>query len=63
MIVAVRRSHQTLATRDTDFKSCDAAIRVFSGDQESHREWPETNGLVGRIDVEAEIKLLHRCLP
>ena len=34
----------------------------FSSDQEAYRERPETDGLVGRIDVEADGLLCHVCI-
>jgi len=39
------------SARDNELKGRDTATRVFSGDQEAHRERPETDGLVGRIDA------------
>jgi hypothetical protein len=61
MVVVMRRSRQALRARDTDLKSRDATTRIFSGDQEAYRERPETDGLVGRINVEADGMLFHLC--
>src|SRR3974390_1232673 len=54
MVVAVSRSHQALPTRDTDFEGRNAAIRVFSRNQKAYRKRTETNGLVGRIDLDVD---------
>src|SRR5205085_4888540 len=51
VIVAVRRSRQTLRRGNRELEDGDTAARVVSCDQEAHGEWPETNGLVGGIDA------------
>ena len=58
MVVAMRWSRQARSAGDNEFKGRDAVIRVVSGDQEAHREWPETDGLVGRIDAEVDCSQL-----
>lgn len=45
-----------------ELKGRDGATRVFSSDQKAYRERPETDGLVGRIDVEADGLLCHVCI-
>src|SRR4029077_12756307 len=62
MIMSMRRCRQALRARDNELKGRDGAIRVFSSDQEAYRERPETDGLVGRIDVEADGLLCHVCI-
>src|SRR5271157_3357405 len=57
MVVAVRWHRYALRTRDHELKDRDAATRVISGKQEAHRERPEADSLVGRIDVEVECLL------
>jgi len=52
VIVAVGRRRQTLCARDRELEDGDAAICIFSRDQEAHSERAETDGLVGRIHVE-----------
>lgn len=52
MVMAMRRCRQALRARDNELKGRDGATRVFASDQEAYRERPETDGLVGRIDVE-----------
>jgi hypothetical protein len=59
MVVAMRWSRQALRARDDELKGRDAASRVVSGEQEAHRERPETDGLVGRIDAEVDGLLCH----
>src|SRR4051794_9376959 len=59
MVVAMRRRRQTLRARDRDLKGRDAAMRVFSGDQEADRERPETDSFFGRINVEVDGWLCH----
>ena len=59
MIVAMRWRWQALRARDRDLKHSDAARRVFPGDQEAHREKPDSDGLVRRIDVEVYGLLCH----
>jgi hypothetical protein len=59
MVVAVRRSRQTLGGRDPELKGRDAAHRVISREQEAHRQRPEVDGLLGGIDVEAGCLLWH----
>ena len=54
MVVAMRWSRQALRARDYELKGRDAARRVVSGEQEAHRERPETDGLVGGIDAEVD---------
>ena len=64
MIVAVRRSSQALSARDNELKGRDAADRVVPGEQKAHRERPETDGLVGRVDVETgPVEVCRRALP
>src|ERR1700746_1833842 len=62
MIMSMRRCRQALRARDNELKGRDGATRVFSSDQEAYRERPETDGLVGRIDVEADGLLCHVCI-
>jgi hypothetical protein len=65
MVMAMRRCRQALCARDArdnELKGRDGATRVFSSDQEAYRERPETDGLVGRIDVEADGLLRHVCI-
>ena len=62
MVVAMRRCRQALRARDNELKGRDGATRVFSSGQEAYRERPETDGLVGRIDVEADGLLCHVCI-
>src|SRR5437867_11206321 len=62
MVVAMRRCRQALRAGDCELKGRDAAIRSLSGDQEAHREWPETDGFVRRIDVQVNDLLCHFCL-
>jgi hypothetical protein len=52
MIVAMRWRWQVLPARNRELKHSDAAGRVVRGQQETHREKPNSDGLVGRIDVE-----------
>jgi hypothetical protein len=52
MIVAMRWRKQPLRTRDRELKHSDAARRVVLSEQETHREKPDSDGLVGRINVE-----------
>jgi hypothetical protein len=52
MIVAMRWRKQALRARDREFKRCDAARRVVPSEQETHREKPNSDGLVGRTNVE-----------
>ena len=52
MIVAMRWRWQALRAWDRDLKCGDAARRVVPGDEEAHRKKPDSDGLVGRIDVE-----------
>jgi hypothetical protein len=59
MVVAMRRSYQALRARDHQLKGRDAASRVVSGEQEAHRERPDMDGLVGRIDAEVDALLCH----
>ena len=59
MVVAMRWRRQALRTRDTKLKGRDAAGRIVPGEQEAHRERPDTDGLVGRIDVEVDSLLCH----
>jgi hypothetical protein len=62
MVMAMRRCRQALRARDNELKGRDGATRVFSSNQEPYRERPETDGLVGRIDVEADGLLCHVCI-
>ena len=62
MIMSMRRCRQALRPRDNELKGRDGATRVFSSGQEAYRERPETDGLVGRIDVEADGLLCHVCI-
>src|SRR5438093_3321022 len=62
VIVAMRRSRQTLRGWDRELEDRDAATRVFSRDQEAHGERPETDSLVGGIDVEVGSLRCHRGL-
>jgi hypothetical protein len=57
MVVAMHWSHQALGARDHDLKGREAAGRVVTGKQEAHRERAETDGFIGRIDVEADTLL------
>jgi hypothetical protein len=52
MIVAMRWRYQALRARDRDLERSDAARRVVRSEQETHREKPDSDGLVGRINVE-----------
>src|SRR5262249_40499991 len=62
MVVAMRRSGEALRAGDIELKGRDAATRIFAGDQEMHRERAETDGLVGRIDVQRVGMPLHLSL-
>ena len=62
MVVAMRRCRQALRAGDRELEGRDAAIRFFSGDQEAHRERPETDGFVRRIEVQVNGLLCHLCL-
>jgi hypothetical protein len=44
--------YQALRARDRDLERSDAAGRVVRSEQETHREKPDSDGLVGRISVE-----------
>ncbi len=54
VVVAMRWSRQALRARDEELKGRDAARRVVPCEQEAHRERPETDGLVGRINAEVD---------
>jgi hypothetical protein len=62
MVVAMRGSRQVLRGRDRKLKGCDAASRVVTGEQEAHDERSETDGLIGRINVEAGCRRWHGVL-
>ena len=51
VVVAVRRRHQALSGGNNNLKDRDGAGRVLTGDQEAHRERPETDRFVGGIDA------------
>ena len=59
MVVAVRRSRQSLRSWDNKLKGRNAAVRVVSGQQEANREPLGTDGFVGRIDVRIYGSLWH----
>src|SRR3954453_15716441 len=59
MVVAVRRSRQALRTWNNELKNRNAAARVLSGDQEAHRERPETDEFFRRIHFEIDGPLCH----
>jgi len=52
VIMAVGRRRETLRGRDLELEQSEAATRVFSRDHEAHRERPEADGFVGRINVD-----------
>jgi hypothetical protein len=58
------RSCQALRARNHDFEGCKTAMRVVARDQEAYPQWSETDGLLGGIDIEINIRnLLHSIGP
>ncbi len=52
VIVAMRRGREVLGLWDDAFEDRDAAARVLTGHQETHRDGAESDGFLGRVEAE-----------
>jgi hypothetical protein len=59
MVVAVCWRRQALRARDSKLEGRDATGRVVPGEQKAYRERPDSDGLLGRIDIEVDGLLCH----
>jgi DNA-binding MarR family transcriptional regulator len=59
VVVTVRWRRQALRARDAQFKDCNTASGIVSGEQEAHRERSKADCLVCGIDAEIGRRLWH----